>query len=280
MILTFISALSLTAGIAQQAETEAAPPPAEERIEASLPDVYFYGVSIDAGLEDWPDVLAAIRAEEVAALTEFAARAVADHQAWVGDAPGWSWNEWSSNTDISITLANSQVVSLDRRTSFYTGGAHPNQAITPIVTLTGQYDPAGLRDLIADTSAESPAMTALFYAVYRELMALKRERLGVDFDEAMERETWLAPLAAEPDAFPGFTLIPNEAGDAAAGLMFHFEPYAVGSYAEGSYDVPVPLSVFRDYLTPDWAEIFSGQPVRAVLTEPGDSLEPIIPEGE
>jgi|GEM_PF-3433959 len=250
----------------------------DEVIEDTLPGVYSVTIRLDHRLEDHPAIMNALRDAELSGLAEFAALAVNDHRRWIEDAPDWSWNEYFSDTEISISFANDQVVSLDRQSSFYTGGAHPNQGRNPIVTRADRLNPAGLDDLFAETAPESPALTALFYAVYRELMALKRERLGADFDEMMERDTWLAPLAAEIDAFPGFTLIPNQSGDAAGGLMFHFEPYAVGSYAEGGYDVPVPLSVFDAYLTEDWAEIFDGAPAEAVLTEAGDALEPIIPE--
>jgi len=269
--------------VAPSSFAQAEPPetmPVDEFIQSDFPDVYAVSITIDRRLEAYPVVMTALREAELNGLANFAALAIEDHQIWMNEAPDWSWNEYFSETRISVSFANASVVSLDRRASFYTGGAHPNQGMTPVVTRTNSFDPAGLDDLISDTMSESPALTALFYAVYRELMALKRERLGVDFDEVMERETWLSPLAAELDAFPGFTLIPNQTGTAAAGLMFHFEPYAVGSYAEGSYDVPVPLSVFERYLTDAWQEIFEGEPLRPVLTEAGDALEPIIPESE
>ena len=279
---TLIACLALLfvapSGFAQTETPEPLRP--DEVIENIFPGVYSVSITMDHRLENFPAVMNGLRAEELGGLANFAALAIEDHRNWVREAPDWSWNEYFSETRILVTFANANVVSVDRSISLYTGGAHPNQAMSPVVTPTDHFDPAGLDDLIADTTSESPALTALFYAVYRELMALKRDRLGADFDETMERETWLSPLAAELDAFPGFTLIPNQSGEAAAGLMFHFEPYAVGSYAEGGYDVPVPLSVFERYLTESWATIFAGEPSQAVLTEAGDELEPIIPENE
>jgi Protein of unknown function (DUF3298) len=274
---------SVPAGFAQTEVTGVAAEEAEliqldEVIDNMLPGVYSVTITLDRRLEDYPGLMNSVRETELGHLAEFAALAINDHRSWLEDSPGWSWNEWFSDTVISISFSNADVVSLDRRTSFYTGGAHPNQARSPVVTRADGLNPVGLDVLLADTAPDSPALTALFYAVYRELMALKRERLGSDFDEVMERETWLAPLAPEVDAFPGFTLMANQSGEAAGGLMFHFEPYEVGSYAEGSYDVPVPLSVFDAYLTEDWAAVFDGLPGQDVLTETGDALEPIGPE--
>ena len=283
-LLAFALLLSaVPAGFAQTGSTASVPEetetlPPDEVIEDTLPGVYSVTITLDHRLEDYPGIMNALREAELSGLAEFAALAVNDHRSWIDESPDWSWNAYFSETDISITFANADVVSLDRQSSYYTGGAHPNQGRSPIVTRADSLNPAGLDDLFAETAPDSPALTALFYAVYRELMALKRERLGADFDEAMERETWLAPLAPEVDAFPGFVLIANQSGEAAGGLMFHFEPYEVGSYAEGGYDVPVPLSVFEAYLTGEWAGVFDGAPAQVVLTEAGDALEPIIPE--
>lgn len=240
--------------------------------------VYETDLTLDPALVAYPAIHDAIRDDEIARMLEFAALAITDYRNWTEEAPEWSWNGYFSSTDVQVSFAGRGVVSLQRTTSIYSGGAHPNQGVAPVLTRDNAYSPVELASLFNDAGIDSPAMTALFYAVYRELMAMKRERLGADFDEALERDSWLAPLAADPAAFPGFTLIPNETGDAAAGLMFHFEPYAVGSYAEGSYSVPVPLSVFEDFLTADWAGVFAGDPDQAVLTAPGDALEPIIPE--
>jgi len=263
------AALFLTASVHAQAA---------ERIEMTLDDVYSASSALDQSLTEYPEIRSAVRTSELEALDDFTSLAVADHTAWMLDAPEWSWNAYFIDIAVENAFAGRGVISLVRTGHVYLGGAHPNQSVTAVLTRIEGYRPIGLGELFSDASVESPAMTALFYAVYRELMALKQIRLGSDFDETMERDTWLSPLAADIDAFPDFSLIPNETGDAAAGLMFHFEPYAVGSYAEGGYDVAVPLSVFDGFLAPAWTDVFEGRPLQDVLTEPGDALEPIILE--
>ncbi|WP_420430452.1 RsiV family protein [Hyphobacterium sp.] len=248
-----------------------------ERISATLPGVYDIVITLDPELAEHDEIHAAVVEAEMESLANLVRLALTDHTSWLADAPEWSWNAYFSETDIDIAFAGRSVISLSRSSSYYTGGAHPNQGFSPVLTRYERYAPVELAEMFIDSSVDSPAMTALFYAVYRELMALKQERLGSDFDESMERDTWLAPLAADPEAFPGFTLIPNQEGTAAAGLMFHFEPYAVGSYAEGPYSVPVPLSAYAGFLAPDWADVFAGEPDLDVLTAPGDALEPIAP---
>jgi len=248
-----------------------------EVIENRFPGIYTVSIEMDHSLADYPALMNALRVSELDRMAAFAALALEDHRSLTEDTPDWSWNAYFSNTGISVTFANAEIVSLNRSTSYYTGGAHPNQSLDPVVTRADRLAPVGLEDLLEDTARDSPGLTALFYAVYRELMAMKRVRLGADFDETMERETWLAPLAAELGAFPGFTLIPNASGDTAGGLLFHSEPYAAGSYAEGVYNVPVPLSVFEEYLAEEWADVFEGASPHDVLTQAGDALEPVIP---
>ncbi|WP_421789440.1 DUF3298 domain-containing protein [Hyphobacterium sp.] len=267
----FLAALS-GAAWAQDAGSVSEPQP--ERIQAEFSDVYEASIEIDSGLDSHPAIQTVVRNDELGVLADFAAQAVEDHARWMADAPEWSWNGYFQDVTIEIAFANPDVISLVRRASYYTGGAHPNQAVDAVVTRADELAPITLSEILNDTAIDGPAMTALFYALYRELMAIKRDRLGEGFDERVERETWLSSLAAEPGAFPDFSLLPNESGEAAAGLVFHFEPYEIGSYAEGSYDVPVPLAAFDSYLSESWRSVFAGAPARTILTQPGDELEP------
>ena len=70
-----------------------------------------------------------------------------------------------------------------------------------------------------------------------------------------------APMTRIPMAFPA-PLAPYaaKAPETRGRLIFHFDPYAVGAYAEGDYRVLVPQSVFREYLTAEWAGVFAGEP--------------------
>jgi hypothetical protein len=42
-------------------------------------------------------------------------------------------------------------------------------------------------------------------------------------------------------------------------MTFHFSPYGVGAYAEGSYTAFVPFSALESYLTDDAKRIFAGE---------------------
>jgi hypothetical protein len=45
----------------------------------------------------------------------------------------------------------------------------------------------------------------------------------------------------------------------ASGLTFHYSPYDVGPYVEGTYTVFVPWTAFRQYLSPQGATLFGGE---------------------
>jgi hypothetical protein len=44
------------------------------------------------------------------------------------------------------------------------------------------------------------------------------------------------------------------------GLVLHYAPYEIGSYAEGAYHITLPQSGFRDMLKPEYRPLFAGEP--------------------
>jgi hypothetical protein len=54
------------------------------------------------------------------------------------------------------------------------------------------------------------------------------------------------------------TLAPSTVAGKSSGLTFHFQPYAVGAYAEGSYVAFVAREALTPYLAPQSAALFGG----------------------
>ena len=156
-----ISAILIAAMPSALAQTEPPPEslPTAEVIEARMPGVYSASVEIDSRLAEYPAILTALREDELGNMGEFAMMALEDHRSWTEDAPSWSWNPYFSDTGIAVTFAHPEVLSLNRNTSYYTGGAHPNQGSNPIVTRTDRLRPAGLADLLEDTVTDSAGLT-------------------------------------------------------------------------------------------------------------------------
>ena len=140
----------------------------------------------------------------------------------------------------------------------YTGGAHPNYRFDMLNWDVEQSAAIGFADLFEDADA---ARDVLRDALEERLIDAKRERLN-DFDISDEKmiETWLRPaLEDNTSVFENFTVGRAEGSEMPGGLIYHFEPYVMGSYAEGPYEVAVPAAVFEAELTPRYREVFDTQ---------------------
>jgi hypothetical protein len=84
--------------------------------------------------------------------------------------------------------------------------------------------------------------------------AEKKER-GIDDSGAIDWYESLEPTLLKVGAI---SLAPSTVADKSAGLAFHYSPYAVGPYAEGSYTVFVPWQIFKAHLSSLGLAIFGG----------------------
>lgn len=140
----------------------------------------------------------------------------------------------------------------------YEGGAHPNLSFEMINWDRDAAREVGFGDLFEDTAE---ARQVVRDALFDLILAAKRERLGGDgqSDEEM-LDTWVRPAFESNDAvYERFTFARGADTGVAAGLVYHFAPYAVGSYAEGPYEAAVPASVFLDQLSPTYSGAFSDE---------------------
>jgi hypothetical protein len=65
-----------------------------------------------------------------------------------------------------------------------------------------------------------------------------------------------------------FVLTPSNTPGKIGGLTFVFDPYAIGSYAEGPYEVTVPYLAIKGVLAPTYAGEFAGSPVQPAARAP------------
>ncbi len=196
-----------------------------------------------------PELAARLRREAFAELAEFVADAeteladlVADNLASAGFPRLW-------DSRVEIVFSAPCCLSLRRDLDVYSGGAHGNSATQSIF-----WDRRGKRvvplDELLDLEAAKPALDAALRAAFREA---KQER-GLPMGGQDERP-WFGPPEARADSV--FTLIAGLRPGIAQGLLFHFPPYALGPYVEGSYRLPVPASRFLAYLRPRFRRLFT-----------------------
>lgn len=184
----------------------------------------------------------------------FAADAARDLREF-GEEPLWR-RRVLSLTDQ--TLYNSEnVISVLRVRYMDGGGAHPNVDYASWLWRIGTKEAAGEVLPIGALFRDGVLSDSLVQAWLSALSAAKKARLG---DEALSYDDSMIASAAGALHERPFTLWPSTTPGRAAAIVFHHEPYDVGAYAEGPYDVLVPLSAFEDDLSALGKQIFAGEP--------------------
>lgn len=201
--------------------------------------------------------------ETKTALDALGASADADRETADADqaATGESWfNSYTLDIAYRATAVLDDVISVGETYSTYTGGAHPNYALTGSVYRKGQAGALGLTTFVTDL------------AVFNEqvIKALVEEKLARGYDaaarESIEAEIrdMLAPSPERPELYQGnFVLVPSTETGKAGGIRVLFSPYDVGSYAEGSYEVTLSAADLIPILTETWRARFGGEPLAA-----------------
>lgn len=137
----------------------------------------------------------------------------------------------------------------------YAGGAHPNFQFGMLNWDEGLGEEIGFRDLFEN---EDAARAVMADALQSALIAAKRDRMN---DQSLSDEqlmdSWLRAAFDNNEAiFENFTIARGVDSEVPAGLVYHFEPYTVGAYAEGPYEIAVPAAVFLNELASRYGELF------------------------
>jgi hypothetical protein len=140
--------------------------------------------------------------------------------------------------------------------SFTAGAAHPNRMIETFLWDSKARRFIKVRRFFKETKIDGPAMRTLAAAVRAAVLAEKKAR-GIP-QEVANDPMWMKDVQPDLTKVGGVTLAPSTERGKSAGLLAYFSPYAVGPYAEGSYVVFVPWSVFKAHLSPAGVRLFGG----------------------
>lgn len=163
---------------------------------------------------------------------------------------GRTWSFERAYTLQSV-VAN-RYLSVLRSTYVYTGGAHPNTDLNTILWDDTAKKPISIRPFFKELADNGPTLTAIRDAIIVSLKAEKKER-GLESDDS-----WTRDVEPKLLRIGAVELAPSTETGKSAGLIFNYSPYAVGSYAEGTYEAFVPWDVLKPYLTQEGAAIFGG----------------------
>jgi hypothetical protein len=192
-----------------------------------------------------------------------AAKAARDEPEFFRDGRRWTFER-----SYELLSVVGRYISVLRDDGTFTGGAHPNSYENTILWDRDARRRTNIRPFFRETADNGPTMTALARLASVAVAAEKLSRDAINVDVPKEK---LSPeQLAKLDQFITDGIKPSlmkigpialaastEAGKS-AGLTFHYSPYAVGAYAEGSYTVFVPWTAFQSFLSQQGAAIFGG----------------------
>jgi hypothetical protein len=162
---------------------------------------------------------------------------------------------WTLERDYAVTsIVAGRYISILRTDYTYSGGAHPNTMLETLLWDEQVKKRISIRPFFTDLSDNSRAMVEIQNAVISSLTVEKKERGTYDAND----NEWFKSLQPSLFKIGAVVLEPSTEAGKSSGLMFHYSPYAVGSYAEGSYSAFVPWRILRPYLTAEGLAIFSG----------------------
>ena len=211
------------------------------------------------------DLHARIYAEEVRGLRQFVEGAQGELTEAGADTDR---PKYEKTIIVTAALETGKLVSLKRVDFDYSGGAHPNTLTSGIL-----WDKALKRRLgLADLFRKNADLTALDQALCSAINAAKRARVPDSVSVPLNGSPGAScPRAADT----AFVLAPGTVNGRAAGLIFFVGPYQVGPYAEGAYEIAIPVTGFRSLLAVAYADDFAGQLLKAGDVTPVAAVSPV-----
>lgn len=164
---------------------------------------------------------------------------------------------WALEREYEAASVIGRYVSVLRSDYLNTGGAHPNTEIDTILWDGAQNKRVSIRPLFAETADDGKTMTALAALLHEAIKAEKKKR-GVP-QELIDDPQWLKEIEPKLLALGPVTLTPSTETGKSAGLTFHYSPYAVGPYVEGTYTIALRWQDFAPHLSDEGRALFGGE---------------------
>jgi hypothetical protein len=207
--------------------------------------------TLDDKIKADPALAADCRAEG----RKWATRRRIDAEKMHRESPGsFSNGAWAFERNYTMrSVVNGRYVSIVRDDYEYAGGAHPNRSADTILWDKTARKRISIRPFFLETADDGATLKAMRQGVIASLKLEKKARgaEGADLNLIEGIEPKLLKIGP-------VSLAPSTESGKSAGLTFHYAPYVVGSYAEGSYVAFVPWETLKPYLTPEGMAIFAG----------------------
>ena len=226
-----------------------AAPPVPTHFALATPDARTE-LSLPRGIDRYPELHAKLYSDGKQQLMDFTKTAAGDRARYALKGVKQA-QPYERRVVWTITAVTPDLISLRDAWFDDTGGAHPNHGSEVLLWDRTRNEPVLKSELFKPDIDTAGLDERLCQGVTRA----KEARLGPSAPKS-----WTCPKWSDAKA----VLTPSTRPYRVGGLMFLFDPYTIGAYAEGDYEVLIPLSDFQSALAPAWAKDFTGSPAPTV----------------
>lgn len=168
---------------------------------------------------------------------------------------GWPFNAYESSTDYRVAGNAPRLLSLSADWYSFTGGAHPNHGTSGLIWDRQARAPVAVNALfVQGAEALRPLFAKAFCKALDKERAKRRE--GEPIDGGTDDPFNACPKFSEIGIIPETKRHPGRLDT----LLFHADPYVAGPYAEGDYDVELPVTAaVIAALKPEYRASFAAQ---------------------
>jgi hypothetical protein len=211
-------------------------------------------LALPAGIDRYPELHAKLYNDGKAELLDFLKHAIEDRQRFANKGVKQA-TPYERRVVWSITAVSPHLISLRNTWFDDTGGAHPNHG-SGVLLWDRVRNVMVLQAELFKPDADTAVVDTL---LCQATTKAKAARLG-----PTNAKGWSCPKFADGHA----VMVPSAQPYRIGGMMFLFDPYTIGAYAEGDYEVLLPLADFKSILAPGWAVDFAGSPAPSVRPRP------------
>lgn len=210
-------------------------------------------MTLPPNIDRYPGLHAKLFADGKQELIDFVTEAIEDRKRFA--QKGVKQAPYERRVVWTITAVTPHLVSLRNRWFDETGGAHPDHG-SDVLIWDRVHNVQLLKSDLFKPDVDTQALDAL---LCQKIKAARQARLGAADPAGEVCPTWSDSRAV---------LVPSTRPYRIGGMMFLFDPYVIGAYAQDEYELLIPLADFRAYLAPQWAADFVGAPAPSVRPKP------------
>jgi hypothetical protein len=161
---------------------------------------------------------------------------------------------WDYQINWTVLARSGDVVSLMGTLYQFSGGAHGMTSTDTRLASIKTGEEIDFSGMMRFGKVPSPALVIAACEAVKKVKTARIDSATV-FDDPIVCAGPSANVRLE-DA--SIALAPSNIADKFGGIYVYFDPYAIGAYAEGSYEVVVQQDVFAEDLKPEFKALFAG----------------------